>query len=260
MVSILVLQQDWLGRQGLGIGQGTSSRFWQQVSCSSCGQGTTCPSGQVVIQVALISYLNGIVVSTRSSINMVCGGKADAVAIRIVKIDHILAAALEQGRSRTIKNQVWVVGQNCRRRLCSMLRCSYTLRGHDENEDVCDDKNDVVVFYEIRISMASSLASSLKSHALNCRIFQHWKIRNGMAKIRENQLFTLSHFVLTEKTGTESNSQFRIAFSQFFSKFNFSKQTRVKSLNFFVLNDTFYGYQTRSVWRKGASKIKSIKK
>ena len=106
MVSILVLQQDWLGRQGLGMGQGTSSRFWQQVSCSSCGQGTACPSGQVVIQVALISYLNGIVVSTRSSINMVCGGKADAVAIRRVKIDHILAAALEQGRSRTIKNQV----------------------------------------------------------------------------------------------------------------------------------------------------------
>ena len=56
-----------------------------------------------------------------------------------------------------------------------MLRCSYTLRGHDENEDVCDDKNDVVVFYEIRVNMASSLAS-LKSHALNRRSVEFFEL------------------------------------------------------------------------------------
>ena len=146
---------------------------------------------------------------------MVCGGKADAVAIRIVKIDHILAAALEQGRSRTIKNQVWVVGQNCRRRLCSMLRCSYTLRGHDENEDVCDDKNDVVVFYEIRISMASSLAS-LKSHALNRRIFQHWKLEMKWQKFVKIYCLLYHTLFWQKKLGLNQTLSFVLRFRSFF--------------------------------------------
>ena len=68
----------------------------------------------MVVHEALISYLNGIVISTRSSsICMVCGGNADAdeAIMKIVKIDHILAAAGKLGGAggsvgRTAKNQV----------------------------------------------------------------------------------------------------------------------------------------------------------